>query len=364
MMDSSLNFEAQWFKFNDTEGQPSFIWPTASQSSSDCPTSQSGRSDGFGRSSPVDDDSSCSRESSPAFEFVTDPVAWRMEAAQQSQEFNDALSAQASANNNATSLPSSSPSSSDVASYDDANLDDELWDELMGVSDTDDTQMTEPQSEKAISSSCSGNTGPDEEEDEDEMIAMLTESLNKELEEMKGAQQLAAEKEAAESAQKKALLEEQMRVAAEKLALATQFDYLHEPPKEKSKTAATRKVIRRPGLIDRADRFDRGLGFDTSPGAAERSSRRRALREDRPPEPNIRTTLETPASSSGEGDPSDAGAAVQRIRGLPRAYHKTGIISWELMWDHMTLCKFHAFHISSSPSYPGAPLTVNISHEP
>lgn len=273
-----------------------------------------------------------------------DPVSWKQEAAQQSQESNNALPAETSPNNNATSLLSNSPSSSDVASLDDSNLDDELWDELMGLSDTDDTEMTEPQSEKAISSPCSGNTGPDDEEDEDEMIAMLTESLDKELEEMKGAQQLAAEKEAAESAQRKALLKEQMRVAAEKLALATQFDYLHEPPMEKSKTAATRRIIRRPGLIDRASRFDRGLGFDTSRRAAERSARRRALKEDRAPEPNLRTTLETPASSSGEGTPSAAGTAVQRTQEPPRAYHQTGSINWELLWDRMTLSKFHAFH--------------------
>lgn len=291
-------------------------------------------------------------------------LSYRKEAAWQSQEANNALSAQPSPNDNATSLPSFLPSSSDVASCENSNLDDELWDELMGVSDT---EMTEPQSGTATTTPDSGTSGPDEEEEEDdEMIAMLTESLDRELEEMQGAQQLAAQKEAAESARKKALLEEQMRVAAEKLALATQFDYLHEPPKKKSKAAAIRirRAIRRPGLIDRSSRFDRGLGFDTSRVVDDRSTRRRALKNDRPPEPIPKTTIETPASNSGERTPSAAGTSVQSTQELPRVYHQTDSINWELLWDRMSLSKFHVFHISSSRSYPGAPLTVHISHEP
>ncbi|ROW12210.1 hypothetical protein VMCG_00591 [Cytospora schulzeri] len=353
---SLFNF-SHMFAANDIEDRPSSSRPV-SHHSSDCSTSHSGRSDGFDRSSSTNDDSSWSRESSPAFEIIMDPdLSYRKEAGWQSQEASGALSVAPSPNHNAASQPQVLPSSSEVASYEDSNMDDELWNELMGLSDT---EMTEPQTGNAASALDSGNTGLDDDEEdemlakltasldkeleEEEMLAKMTASLDKELEEMKGAQQSTAEMEAAESARSKALLEEQLRVAAEKAALARQFDYLHESPrsksKKKSKAAAIRRVIRRPSLTPRLNGVDKGLEFKRWRRATTRIAWRKAAREQRAPEPIAAipgTIVEIPENNADEQTPSAAGTSTQSTQELPRLYHQANRIDWRPLWDRVTL---------------------------
>ncbi|KUI59322.1 Putative transferase CAF17, mitochondrial [Cytospora mali] len=305
-------------------------WRPASQASSDGSTSHSGRSDGFDRSSSPNYDNSSSRESSPAFEIILNPdLSYRKEAAAQS--------AGLSPNDNATSQPSLLPSP-DVASQDDSDIDDELWNELMGI---DDTEMTEPQPGEAAPSSNSGNSGPDDDDDDedDPMIAMLTESLDKELEERQKAQQLAAEKEAAESARRKALLDEQLRVAAEKAALATRFDHLHAPTSKK-RPRASRKVARQPRLTDRLDQVDKGLYYHGLPEevAAARIARRRALKNKRQSEAlATAAATQTSTHNAGQRTTSTAGTSMQGTNELPRVYHQSDNINWGLLMDSMTL---------------------------
>lgn len=380
-MASLFNFNSKRFASNDTEdglirdSRPN--WRPASQDSSGGSTSQSsqsGSSDGFDRSSsPTNGDSSWSRESSPAFEIILDPdLSYRKEAARQSQENNDSASASLSSNN-ATSLSSGVPSSSDGSSCENTDMEDELWDELMAESDT---EMTEPPSGKAAPAPHSGNTGPVEDEEDDGMLAMMTDALDRELEEMQGTQQLAAEKDGTETARREALLEEQMRVAAEKSALAQQFDHLHESPKKNSKAAAVHRIGRRPSLRERLSRRpDMGLRYVSPRKAAARRARRKALKakalkKKRASVPTPVTTLPeivtsdtlavnsltgsmttgTPASNSGECTASAAGTSMQSTQELPRAYHQADMIDWRPLWERMTLSKSHTAHKPSSQS--------------
>lgn len=378
-MASLFNFNSKRFPHNDTDDQFTYDsppnWRPASQDSSNGSTSRSGSSGGFERSSsPINDDSSWSRESSPAFEIILDPdLSYRKEAAQQSQEANGALIASLSSSDNETS-PLEFTSSFDVPSHENSTMEDDLWDELMGVPDT---EMTELQWEQVTSAPDFGKTGPEEEEGDDEMLAMMTDALDRELEEMQDTQQLAAEnEEAAESARKKALLDEQIRVAAEKAALAKQFDQFHKSPKKKSKAGANKPNIYRLSLTKKSSRLIGGMGYEDSRIIAARRARREALkakasdqRRARVPTPMTippevvtldtvavnttkgRNTTKVPASQLGDKcTVSAAATSMQSTETLPRVYHRADLIDWRPIWERMSLSKFHTSHKPSSVS--------------
>lgn len=367
-MASLLNFDSRRSVSDGTEDRP------ATQHSSASFSSNSGSSDGFGRSSsPADGGSPWSRNSSPAFEVILDPdLSYRKELP----------------NGDAASLPPGAPLSSDVASYEDSNMEDALWDELMGVPDS---ETTGAQSGKDASATDSVNTGPDEAEEDDELLALMTDALDQELEEMQEApQQLASEKEAVESMRQKALLEEQMRAAAEKSALAIRFDHLHESPrKNNSKAAAIQRVSHRPSLISRlSSRLDAGVRFSNSAAsiasrAQKEATRAKAQREEQaavsspvttPPKATTSEALavgnpagpmvtETPASNPGVCTVSAASTWVQSTQELSRVYHRAESIDWRALWNRISLSKLHTSYKPSSQFRLGTPLTALISNE-
>lgn len=391
-------------------------WRPASRDSSDGFSSSSGRSDGFDRSSSINDDGSSSRESSPGLEVVYNPdLSYRKQAAFQSREASGAPSAGQPDINNTSSTPSSHPIS-DAFSPDDDEVDDELWDELMGMSGN---EADEPQSSNDASAADPGNPQPDDDEEEDELLAMMTKSLEKELaetqsaeqppaeeeeddpmlammtasleeelSETQAAEQPAAETEEAASARKKALLEEQLRVAAEKAALAAQFDSLHEPAERRpGATASPRAARRRAGLKGKVGGVDQGLVFKDSPKALDRHARRMAAAKKasraRLEDVVAKAIAETPAArDSSACVPSTASTPVRSrtaapmqsmpaapmqsmpaapiqnmpaapmqstpaapLRSLPvppRRYHLADILDWGLLTGRMNLSKSRA----------------------
>ncbi|ROW14366.1 hypothetical protein VPNG_03873 [Cytospora leucostoma] len=386
-------------------------WRPASRDSSDGLSSCSGRSDGFDRSSSINDVDSSSRESSPGLEVIYNPdLSYRKEAAFQSREASGAPSAGQPDTDKPNSTPSFLPISDSFSRDDDEadEVDDELWDELMGISGNEED---EPQSSNEASAADPGYPQPDgneeddellammtkslekelaetqnaeqppaEEEEEDDMLAMMTASLEKELAETQTTEQLAASDEEAESARKKALLEEQLRVAAEKAALAAQFDDLHKPTERQSGATTAPRVAQRARLKDKMSGADQGLAFKGSPRALDRHARRMAAAEKARKaqlKPIAKAITETPARESSACTPSTASTPVQsnsaapiqslpaaptqsmpavsiqsmpaapmasvpaaQIRSIPvppRRYHLADILDWGLLTGRMTL---------------------------
>ncbi|KAK7736269.1 hypothetical protein SLS53_007104 [Cytospora paraplurivora] len=327
-------------------------WRPVSRDSSNGFSSCSGRSDGFDRSPSINDDCSSSRESSPGLEVIYNPdLSYRKEAAFQFREASGAPSAGQPVTDKTNSTPSFLPIS-DAFSPDDDEVDDELWDELMGISRN---EGDEPQSSNDTSAADAGYPQPDgneeedellaimtkslekelaetqnaeqppaEEEEEDDMLAMMTASLEKELAETRTAEQVAAESEEAESARKKAVLEEQLRVAAEKAALAAQFDDLHKPTERQSGATTTApRVAQRACLKNKMSGVDQGLAFKGSPKALDRHARRMAAVK-KARKAKLKPIAKTITEPTSMPVP-------------PRRYHLAEILDWGLLTARMTL---------------------------
>lgn len=310
-------------------------WRPANQQSTDSFASQSGRSDGLDLSSPISDDTFFSRESSPAFEVIDDLdlAAYRKETSWQAQKPSAALSL---------------PPSSDSVSPDDSGIDDMLWDELMEALDTEMTDATSKQVTSNPNVEAKGG-----EDDEDDELARMTASLEEELAETQSAEHLVTENEAAEFVQKKVHLEEQLRVAAEKAALATRFDHLQDVTETRSKASATRKVVRPTVVAERLGRTDLGVYLGASPERAARKAWREALKKAQASQQNAEVNAEAPAGDLGEQTQSTAGTPMQSTHHkLGRVYHQTDSINWGFLMERMTLSKSHHPHDSYSCILP------------